>query len=123
MNQPVRRAREDLGESIDKIVALTKEIDPATPDDLEAILITADLGTKTTQEVLGKLRERADRKQIKDVAELKRLIKDQLLEILNSTPRRSGKPASGQPEVIMVVGVNGTGKTTTIGKLAHAIRP
>src|SRR5437016_4728444 len=122
MKQAVTRTRENLSEKIDKIVAFTKEIDRATLDDLEAILITADLGTKTTQEVLGKLRERADRKQIKDVAELKRLIKDQLLEILNSTPPRSGKPSAGQPEVIMVVGVNGTGKTTTIGKLAHAIR-
>src|SRR5436309_8643167 len=122
MKQAVTRTRENLSEKIDQITAFTKEIDRATLDDLEAILITADLGTKTTQEVLGKLRERADRKQIKDVAELKRLIKDQLLEILNSTPPRSGKPASGQPEVIMVVGVNGTGKTTTIGKLAYAIR-
>ena len=122
MKQAVTRTRENLSEKIDEIVAFTKEIDRATLDDLEAILITADLGTKTTQDLLGKLRERADRKQIKDVAELKRLIKDQLLEILNSTPPRSGKPSAGQPEVIMVVGVNGTGKTTTIGKLAHAIR-
>jgi fused signal recognition particle receptor len=122
MKQAVTRTRENLSEKIDQVVAFTKEIDRATLDDLEAILITADLGTKTTQELLGKLRERADRKQIKDVAELKRLIKEQLLEILNSTPPRSGKPASGQPEVIMVVGVNGTGKTTTIGKLAHAVR-
>ncbi|HEV3041093.1 MAG TPA: signal recognition particle-docking protein FtsY [Candidatus Angelobacter sp.] len=122
MKQAVTRTRENLSEKIDQVVAFTKEIDRATLDDLEAILITADLGTKTTQELLAKLRERADRKQIKDVAELKRLIKEQLLEILNSTPPRSGKPASGQPEVIMVVGVNGTGKTTTIGKLAHAVR-
>ncbi|HEV2990971.1 MAG TPA: signal recognition particle-docking protein FtsY [Candidatus Angelobacter sp.] len=122
MKQAVTRTRENLSEKIEQVVALTKEIDRATLDDLEAILITADLGTKTTQEVLGKLRERADRRQIKDVAELKRLIKEQLLEILKSTPPRSGKPPSGQPEVIMVVGVNGTGKTTTIGKLAHAVR-
>jgi fused signal recognition particle receptor len=122
MKQAVTRTRENLSGKIDEIVAFTKEIDRSTLDDLEAILITADLGTKTTQEILGKLRERADRKQIKDVAELKRLIKEQILEILNSTPQRSGKPVSGQPEVVMVVGVNGTGKTTTIGKLAHAIR-
>ncbi len=121
MKQAVTRTRENLSEKIDQVVAFTKEIDRGTLDDLEAILITADLGTKTTQEVLGKLRERADRKQIKDVAELKRLIKEQILEILNSTPPRAGKPGSG-PEVVMVVGVNGTGKTTTIGKLAYAIR-
>lgn len=122
MKEAVTRTRENLSEKIDQITAFTKEIDRSTLNDLEAILITADLGAKTTQEVLGKLRERADRKQIKDVAELKRLIKEQLLEILNSTPPRAGKPAKNEPEVIMVVGVNGTGKTTTIGKLAHAIR-
>ena len=45
-----------------------------------------------------------------------------MLAILNATPARAGKPAKGEPEIIMVVGVNGTGKTTTIGKLAHALR-
>ena len=122
MKQAVTRTRENLSEKIDQVVALTKEIDRDTLDDLEAILISADLGASTTQQILSKLREKADRKQIKDVTELKRLIKDQILEILNSTPPRSGKPARGEPEVVMVVGVNGTGKTTTIGKLAHALR-
>jgi len=122
MKQAVTRTRENLGEKIDQVVAFTKEIDRNTLDELEAILISADLGTSTTGQVLSKLREKADRKQIKDVAELKRLIKEQILEILNSTPPRAGKPARGEPEVVMVVGVNGTGKTTTIGKLAHALR-
>ena len=122
MKQAVTRTRENLSDRIDEIVAFTKEIDRQTLDDLESILISADLGTKTTEQILKNLRERADRKQIKDVAELKRLIKEQILEILNATPPRSGKPAKGEPEVVMVVGVNGTGKTTTIGKLAHALR-
>ena len=122
MKQAVTRTRENLSEKIDQVVAFTKEIDRNTLDDLEAILISADLGTSTTEQILSKLREKADRKQIKDVAELKRLIKEQILEILNSTPPRTGKPAKGEPEVVMVVGVNGTGKTTTIGKLAHALR-
>jgi fused signal recognition particle receptor len=122
MKQAVTRTRENLSERIDEVMALTKEIDRSTLDDLEAILIGADLGTKTTQEILDKLREKADRKQIKDVAELKRLIKEQVLAILNATPARVGKAAKGEPEVVMVVGVNGTGKTTTIGKLAHALR-
>ena len=122
MKQAVTRTRENLGEKIDQVVAFTKEIDRNTLDDLEAILISADLGTQTTDQILSKLRERADRKQIKDVGELKRLIKEQILEILNSTPPRSGKPVRGEPEVVMVVGVNGTGKTTTIGKLAQALR-
>jgi fused signal recognition particle receptor len=122
MKQAVTRTRENLSERIDQVMAFTKEIDRGTLDDLEAVLIGADLGTKTTQEILDKLREKADRKQIKDVDELKRLIKEEITAILNATPARAGKPAAGQPEVVMVVGVNGTGKTTTIGKLAHALR-
>src|SRR5215469_6634057 len=122
MKEAVTRTRENLSERIDEITAFTKEIDRDTLDYLETVLIGADLGTTTTQEILSRLREKADRKQIKDVAELKRLIKEQIEEILNATPARAGKPARGEPEVIMVVGVNGTGKTTTIGKLAHALR-
>jgi len=104
MKQAVTRTRENLSEKIDQVVAFTKEIDRNTLDDLEAILISADLGTSTTEQILSKLREKADRKQIKDVAELKRLIKEQILEILNSTPPRAGRPAKGEPEVVMVVG-------------------
>jgi fused signal recognition particle receptor len=122
MKQAVTRTRENLSERIDEVMALTKEIDSSTLDDLEGILLGADLGMKTTQEILSKLREKADRKQIKDTAELKKLIKEQVLAILNATPARGGKPSKGEPEIIMVVGVNGTGKTTTIGKLAHALR-
>lgn len=122
MKQAVTRTRENLSDKIDQITAFTKEIDRQTLDDLEAILIGADLGTKTTEQILKNLRERADRKQIRDVEELKRLIKEQVLEILNATPPRTGKPANSEPEVVLVVGVNGTGKTTTIGKLAYALR-
>lgn len=122
MKQAVTRTRESLSEKIDQVTAFTREIDRNTLDDLEAILISADLGTATTDQILSGLREKADRKQIKDVAELKRLIKEQILEILNSTQPRSNKPLRGEPEVVMVVGVNGTGKTTTIGKLAYALR-
>jgi fused signal recognition particle receptor len=122
MKDAVTRTRENLSERMDEVLAFTKEIDRATLDDLEAILISADLGATTTGEILGKLREKADRKQIKDAAELKRLIKDQIREILKSTPSLAATPNRGDPEVVMIVGVNGTGKTTTIGKLAHALR-
>jgi fused signal recognition particle receptor len=122
MKQAVTRTRENLSEKIDQVTAFTKEIDRNTLDELEFVLISADLGTRTTEEILGKLRERADRRQIKNAGELKRLIKEQILGILQATPQRAGKPLKGEPEVVMVVGVNGTGKTTTIGKLAHALR-
>ena len=122
MKEAVSRTRENLAERIEDVVSIGKEIDRSTLDDLEATLIGADLGTTTTHEVLEKLREKADRKQIKDVNELKRLLKEELLAILTSTSSRPVTKVDGTPEVIIVVGVNGTGKTTTIGKLAQVLR-
>jgi fused signal recognition particle receptor len=122
MQDAVTRTRENLAERIAEAVSFSKEIDRNTLDDLEATLIGADLGTTTTHEVLEKLREKADRKQIKDVDELKRLLKDELLTILSAANSRPVQKVDGTPEVILVVGVNGTGKTTTIGKLAQVFR-
>jgi fused signal recognition particle receptor len=122
MKEAVSRTRENLAQRIEDVVSMGKEIDRSTLDDLEATLIGADLGTTTTHEVLEKLRDKADRKQIKDVNELKRLLKEELLAILNSTTARPVTRVDGTPEVILVVGVNGTGKTTTIGKLAQLFR-
>src|SRR5437764_1257459 len=122
MKEAVARTRENLSERIEEAVAFSKEIDRNTLDDLEATLIGADLGSTTTYQVLEKLRERADRKQIKDVEELKRLLKEELLAILNAANTPPVERPEGVPEVILVVGVNGTGKTTTIGKLAQTVR-
>jgi fused signal recognition particle receptor len=122
MKEAVTRTRENLTERIEEVVAFNKEIDRSTLDDLEATLIGADLGTTTTHEVLEKLRDKADRKQIKNVEELKRLLKEELLAILNQGDGKPVTKVNGSPEVILVVGVNGTGKTTTIGKLAQSFR-
>jgi fused signal recognition particle receptor len=122
MKEAVSRTRQNLAERIEDVASIGKEIDRSTLDDLEATLIGADLGTATTHEVLEKLRDKADRKQIKDVNELKRLLKEELLAILTSTSASPVAKVDGTPEVIVVVGVNGTGKTTTIGKLAQVFR-
>ena len=122
MKQAVSRTRENLSERIDEVVSLSAEIDRSTLDDLEATLIGADLGTKTTEQLLAKLREKADRRQIADVAELKRLLKEEVRNVLLRANVQPVETVDGEPEVIMVVGVNGTGKTTTIGKLANLIR-
>jgi fused signal recognition particle receptor len=122
MKEAVTRTRENLAERIEDVVSLGKEIDRSTLDDLEATLLGADLGTTTTREVLEKLRDKADRKQIRNVEELKRLLKEELLAILASANNQSVQRVDGTPEVILVVGVNGTGKTTTIGKLAQVLR-
>jgi len=122
MKQAVTRTRENLAERIESAVAFSKEIDRDTLDTLEASLLGADLGSTTTQEVLKSLREKADRKQIADTAELKRLLKDQIYAILTRNGNPPATRVEGVPEVILVVGVNGTGKTTSIGKLAHLLR-
>jgi fused signal recognition particle receptor len=122
MKEAVTRTRENLSERIEEVVSFGKEIDRATLDDLEATLLGADLGTTTTHEVLAKLREKADRKQIGNVNELKRLLKEEILAILTTTDSQPVRSVDGTPEVILVVGVNGTGKTTTIGKLAQVLR-
>src|ERR1700751_3338079 len=122
MKEAVTRTRENLAERIEEAVSFSKEIDRNTLDDLEATLIGADLGTTTTHEVLDKLREKADHKQIADVDELKRLLKEELLTILAAANARPVQKVDGTPEVILVVGVNGTGKTTTIGKLSQVFR-
>jgi fused signal recognition particle receptor len=122
MKEAVTRTRENLSERIEEVVAFSKEIDRGTLDDLEATLIGADLGTTTTHEVLQKLREKADRKQIKNADELKRLLKEELLGILTAANSQPVQNVDGTPEVILIVGVNGTGKTTTIGKLAQVFR-
>ena len=122
MKEAVTRTRENLSQRIEEVVSFGKEIDRATLDDLEATLIGADLGNTTTREVLDKLREKADRKQIRNADELKRLLKEELLAILDAANTSPVKKVDGIPEVILVVGVNGTGKTTTIGKLSQVFR-
>ncbi|HET9743701.1 MAG TPA: signal recognition particle-docking protein FtsY [Terriglobales bacterium] len=121
MKEAVSRTRENLSDRIEEIVAFNKEIDANTLDDLEASLIAADLGTATTREVLDGLRERATHKQIDNVDELKRLLKEQIAGILNSATSVPPRRVDG-PEVLLIVGVNGTGKTTTIGKLSNLLR-
>jgi fused signal recognition particle receptor len=122
MKEAVTRTRENLSDRIEEVVGFGKEIDRNTLDDLEATLIGADLGTTTTHELLETLREKVDRKQIGDADELKRVLKEEMLAILTAAEKAPVAKVDGEPEVILVVGVNGTGKTTTIGKLANVLR-
>src|SRR4051812_12521040 len=92
-------------------------IDDETWDDIEALLLQADLGVPTTQAVMKDLQERARKQNVKRPEQLKALLKEVLRSILSSPPTMnvSGRPLS----IILIVGVNGSGKTTTIGKLAY----
>jgi fused signal recognition particle receptor len=117
MRQAVTRTRDSLGERIDSVLALTRTVDETSLEELEMSLIASDIGVNTAAEIVSNLRERAKRQQIRDGAELKDLLKEQLQQMLDeNAPPPAAVQAS--PEVIMMVGVNGTGKTTTSGKLA-----
>jgi fused signal recognition particle receptor len=121
MKQAVTRTRETFTESISSVIALTREVDEATLTDLEPVLLAADIGSATTALVLENLRQRALRVGIQGGAELKQLLKAELKAILDGVARPIRHPST-PPEVIMMVGVNGTGKTTTTGKLAAFYR-
>lgn len=121
MRQAVTRTRDSLGERIDGVLALTRTVDESALEDLEMSLIASDIGVNTAAEITNNLRERAKRQQIRDGAELKELLKEELQAILDENAQPP-KAVAAAPEVIMMVGVNGTGKTTTCGKLAAFYR-
>ncbi len=114
------KTRDGLVVQLDDLVQGKKEIDAELLDELEMLLIGADIGVRTVTEILDEVRESLDRNQLNDPAELKTHIAQRLLGILQTAPA-NGQPKVAPPEVILVVGVNGTGKTTTIGKLAHRL--
>jgi fused signal recognition particle receptor len=118
MRQAVTRTRESLSESISSVVALTREVDQASLDALEPRLLAADIGSTTTAIIMENLRQRALRTGIESGAQLKQILKTELRQILDGVARPIQHPAA-PPEVILMVGVNGTGKTTTTGKLAN----
>ncbi|MCH7985657.1 MAG: signal recognition particle-docking protein FtsY, partial [Acidobacteria bacterium] len=118
LQQAAARTREQLTERMDDVLLGKKEIDPQVFSDLEAVLLASDLGLETTTEVLDRLRDRAQRKDLADVAALRAALRDELASLLRSLSPQQQSP-DGKPHVVFLVGVNGTGKTTTVAKLAR----
>ncbi|MGA2086799.1 MAG: signal recognition particle-docking protein FtsY [Terracidiphilus sp.] len=117
MKQAVSRTRESLSSKIEGLVALTRAVDESTLEDLETALLTSDLGVQTSTEILTALRDRARRQAIAGGDELRALLKQQLRAILEAPQHPIPTPET-PPKVTFLVGVNGTGKTTSAGKLA-----
>ena len=117
----VQKTRSGLVTALEDALQGKKEIDADLLDELEFTLISADIGVATTNEILESIRQRVERHQLADAAELKGLIRERLLEILQAIERAPARVAE-PPAVVLVVGVNGAGKTTTIGKLAHRFK-
>jgi fused signal recognition particle receptor len=128
----VTKTKAALSETVDAIFLGERKIDPSLLKALETALLSADLGVRTTREILDAVREKMDRNAPSDASQLKREIRAHIVRILNApggsvaSPSALGavtaSPNGKGPRVIFIVGVNGAGKTTSIGKLANRLR-
>jgi fused signal recognition particle receptor len=123
----VAATRESLSERLDTVFQGRKQIDEALLAELEEALIATDIGVATTLEILDSVRRGIARNSINDLDALKQAIKNELLQILRAAEAQgiaseTKVPENVTPYVMMIVGVNGVGKTTTIGKLAQRIK-
>jgi fused signal recognition particle receptor len=123
----IEKTRDSINTRLDQVFEGRKQIDETLLDELEEMLISTDIGVQTTLQVLEAIRKGVSRQEINDLAALKSVMKRELLDILQHS-RETGVasetdvPDTIKPYVLMVVGVNGVGKTTTIGKLAQRIK-
>lgn len=116
LKEGLSKTRSNITNRIDELVKYYSEIDDDFFDELEEALIMADVGIQTTEKIMTGIRQRVKNEKIGDVAKIKDLLKDKVISILDEGSERLAFPS---PTVILVVGVNGVGKTTTIGKLAN----
>ncbi|MFA5904208.1 MAG: signal recognition particle-docking protein FtsY [Desulfobacula sp.] len=110
------KTRQILTTDINKLFVSNKTIDDALFEELEELLITSDLGMEVTMEMMGRIRKKA--KKLSTADELKQVLKDELIALFPAGSQTVETKSVNKPYVIMIVGVNGTGKTTTLGKLA-----
>lgn len=113
----LQKTRKNFTERIEVLVGMSAEIDDDFLDELEMILLSADVGAKTTEKLIEAVRQAARKKEIKGTEDVVPFLKKYLTQMLTEEGQRTR--ISGTPTVILVVGVNGVGKTTTIGKLAN----
>ncbi len=125
LKQSVSKTRSQIASKVEDLISGEKKIDPELLTKLENVLLAADLGPRTTHQILEAVRQKLERHALNNVSDLKTELKNQLLHALRTLPSSNGASSAVQetrPHVIFVVGVNGTGKTTTIGKLTHRLR-
>ena len=123
LEKGVEESRNGLLNKLGKAIAGKDQIDDAILDELEEILITSDVGVKTTLDIIRRIEERVSRDKYVTKEELNTLLRDEIIGLLMENPVKRSAEFDAQfpetPHIILMVGVNGVGKTTTIGKLAH----
>jgi fused signal recognition particle receptor len=121
LKEGLLKTHQGMVSKIDQLVSVKRKIDDRLLEELEEILITSDIGVKTTRQLLDKVTEKVKRKELEDADHLKKTLQEEMFLILS----RQEKPlevSSAKPFVIVVIGVNGTGKTTTISKMAQKFK-
>jgi len=125
LKDSVSKTRSELSARVEQLLTGDRPVDPELLKQLESALLSADLGVRTTKEVLAALRQQVNEHKLVEPGALKRELKNQILKILTAPavtePDADGKSAD-EPRVLFVIGVNGTGKTTTIGKLTSRLK-
>lgn len=121
LKEGLLKTHQSMVSKIDQLVAGKRKIDDSLLDELEEILITSDIGVKTTHQLLNQVTEKVKRKELEDADQLKKALQEQMFLILNRQ-EKALETSAVRPFVIMVIGVNGTGKTTTISKIAQKLK-
>lgn len=123
LDKGLEKTKESFFSKLGKAIVGKDKVDDEVLDSLEEILVTSDVGVETTLKIIDRIQDRVARDKYMNTAELNRILKEEVVALLSDSKDASGSsdfdtPAGKKPYVIMVVGVNGVGKTTTIGKLA-----
>ena len=126
LDKGLEKTKQGLFDKLKRAVAGRSKIDDDFLDNLEEVFITSDVGVETTLKIIDRLQKRAARDKYVSTSELNTLLRDEITEMLaennNADTPDFSVPSDKKPYVIMVVGVNGVGKTTTIGKLAYQFK-
>lgn len=122
LKQGLEKTRDDMNYKINDILGNYVKIDDEMMEDLEDLLISSDMGMETTMTLIDRLKETIREKQVQDPKEVKGLLAEEIRAILEGDPERNRLHVEPSPAIILIVGVNGVGKTTTIGKLAYRFK-
>jgi fused signal recognition particle receptor len=122
LKEGLSKTKKNLTEQIENIIFSHKKIDEEFLEELEEILITSDMGVETTLEIIEYIKEQVKKNKIEDTGEIKNIIKSYLVNMLEEHEEKEVSQESTSQKVILIVGVNGVGKTTSIGKMAYRLK-